>query len=346
MSSRLKQVIYGAGFLLFFSAVLFGVYALMFRSAPTCFDNKQNGEETGVDCGGICAPCAQKYAQAPIVGTTRTFESNGKTVVVAAINNPNDDYGFNDMRYVMQAFDVSGQVIASTGGHAFIYDRKTKGERYLVDTLDVSGESVAGVAVEFFEPQVVSRMEFVEPKVSVKRSSTDIVGLKKTTEPIYIFTRTIDAKTTGDEVKKLEEFLWQKQFLKKLPDGTFDADTKAALVAYQKARSITPASGLFGPLTRAKVNAEVERVTKVTIEPGGEVSISGTIKNADIIDASEVVITGLLYDASGVMVGGSKTELDAVYAAEERPFKMLFPKAVPLDRIDTTKTRVFVDAIK
>jgi len=346
MSSRLKQVIYGVGFLLVFSAVAFGVYALLFRPAPTCFDGRRNGNETGIDCGGGCVPCAQKYAQALIVGAVRTFASNGKTVVIAAINNPNDDYGIREVAYTINALDEGGQTVASATGNTFIYDRRTKGDRYIVGTLDVHGGSVASVAVEFSEPQVVPRMEFVEPNVNIQRSSTDIVGLKKTTEPVYVFTRTIDAKTAGDEVKKLEEFLQQKQFLKKLPDGTFDADTKAALVAYQKARNITPASGLFGPLTRAKVNAEMERVTKVTISPDGEVSINGTIKNNDIIDASRVVITGLLYDASGSMVGGSKTELDRVDATEERVFKILFPKTVPLDLVDTIKTRVFVDAIK
>lgn len=346
MNKGLKRFVYASGFLLFFSGVIFGAYALVFRSAPSCFDGRQNGDETGIDCGGTCMPCAQKYAQAIEVGNVLRFASDGKTVIVAEINNPNDDYGFKDVTYVMQALDESGQTIASATGNAFLYDRRTKGGRYLVDTLDVPGGSVGEVSIGFFEPQVVSREEFSEPNVNIQRSSTDIIGLKKTVEPIYVFTRDINVKTVGDEVKKLEEFLYQKQFLKKLPDGTFDADTKAALVAYQKSRAIIPASGLFGPATRAKVNAEVERVTKAVIEPGGGVSINGNIKNNDIITASKVVITGLLYDAMGAIVGGSKTELDLVEATEERAFKILFPDTVPLDRIDTTKTRLFVDAIK
>jgi hypothetical protein len=31
-------------------------------SLPTCTDGKQNGDETGIDCGGSCAPCAQKVS--------------------------------------------------------------------------------------------------------------------------------------------------------------------------------------------------------------------------------------------------------------------------------------------
>lgn len=346
MGSGPKQFIYGAGFLLFFSAVIFGVYAMLFRSTPTCFDGRQNGQETGVDCGGMCMPCAQKYAQDITVGNVLRFASGGKVVIVAAISNPNDDYGFKRVAYTMKAHDANGQVIASAGGHTFIYDRKTKGNRYLVDTLDAPEGSVATVTIDFSEPQVVSREEFVEPNVSMKQSSTDIVGLKKITEPVYVFTRVIDAKTTGIEVQKLEEFLYQKQFLKKLPDGTFDADTKAALVAYQKSRKILPVNGVFGTATRKKINAEVARVTKLVVEPGGGVSITGSVKNNDIISASKVVVTGLLYDSAGSIVGGSKTELDAVDAAEERTFKIVFPKTVPIDRVDTARTRLFVDSIR
>lgn len=346
MGSGLKQFIYGAGFLLFFSAVIFGIYALMFRSSPTCFDGRQNGEETGIDCGGGCMPCAQKYAQGITVGDVFRFASDGKVVVVAAINNPNDDYGFKRVTYTMKALDANGQAIASASDHAFVYDRKTKGDRYLVDTLDAPEGSVANVTIDFSEPQVVSREEFSEPNVNINRSSTDIVGLKKITEPVYVFTRNLRMKATGADVQKLEEFLRQRQFLKRSPGGTFDTATRAAVIAYQKSRKIIPATGEFGTATRKRVNAEVDRVTKLVVEPGGGVSINGDVKNSDIIGASKVVVTGLLFDASGSIVGGSKTELDAVDATEERTFKILFPKTVPIDRVDTTKTRLFVDSIK
>lgn len=346
MNRGLKQFIYGAGFLLFFSAVAFGVYVLVFRSAPSCFDVRQNGKEMGIDCGGPCAPCEQKYALSIEVSGVTQFGSGGKTVVVVAMHNPNDDYGFKDVTYRLKGLAMDGSVVASVSGHAFIYDRKTKGNRYLVDTLEASSDSITKVVVEFSNPQVVAREELVEPDVNIMRYVTDIAGLGRVTEPVFVFTKEINTTTIGNEVKQLEDFLYQKQFLKKLPDGTFDADTRTALVAYQKARSIIPASGLFGPLTRAKVNAEVDRITRLVVEPRGSVAVSGAIKNNDLVASAKTVVTALLYDASGIWLGGSKTELENVQATEERVFKVVFPETVPVDRIDETKTRVFVDSIK
>lgn len=347
MSRGLKQFIYGAGFLLFFSAIIFGVYALVLRPAPTCFDAKQNGAETGVDCGGGCAPCGQKYARDIEVDSTITFSSgDARTVVVAYLKNPNDDFGFRDVIYTITAKDGNGETLDMISDHMFMYDRSAKIGRYVVATIDAATKDISDLEMTFAEPQVVPMQEFVEPNVAIKRSTTDITGLKKVTEPSYVFKRDLGMKTAGEDVKKLEEFLQQKQLFKKLPDGTFDLDTKLAVTAYQRSKKISPASGIFDARTRTKVNAEVDRVTKLVVQPDGAVSISGNVKNDDITGATKVMITGLLYDATGIQIGGSKTELDNVQAAEERTFKILFPKTVPLDRVDATKTRLFVDSIK
>ena len=347
MSRGLKQLVYGAGFLLFFSGIVFGVYSLVFKAAPTCFDAKQNGAETGIDCGGGCAPCGQKYAQDIEAGSIVRFPSgDARTVVLAYLKNPNDNFGVRDVIYTVTAKNASGETLGTVSDHTFLYDRTSKGGRYLIATIAGATKDIADVTVTFSEPQVVAKEEFVEPKISLQRSSTDIVGLRKVTEPVFVFAHDLGMKSTGDEVKKLEEFLYQKQFFKKLPDGAFDLDTKLALTTYQKARKIAPANGIFDARTRAKVNAEVDRVTKFVVEPNGGVTIGGTVKNDDIISASKVVITGLLYDATGVIVGASKTELNDMQAATEKAFKIVFPATVPIDKIDTTKTKVFVDSIK
>lgn len=333
--------------MLFFSGVIFGVYLLMFKAPPTCSDAKQNGMETGIDCGGGCAPCGQKYAQNIEVSSVVKFPfGSARTVIVIYLKNPNDDFGFRDVIYTIEAKDASGEATGMVNGHMFMYDRSAKIGRYIVATIDVPIENIADTSITFSAPQVVPKDEFIEPRVSIKRSSTDIVGLRKITEPSYVFVKDLAMKATGDDVKKLEEFLYQKQFFKKLADSTFDLDTKLALIDYQKARRISPASGIFDAKTRAKVNAEVDRVTKLVVQPESSVSISGNVKNDDIKGASKVVITGLLYDSMGVQLGGSKTELDELSAAEERIFKIVFPKTTEIDRVDTTRTRLFVDSIQ
>ncbi|HBI26046.1 TPA: hypothetical protein DDX30_04645 [Candidatus Wolfebacteria bacterium] len=345
MSRGIKKFVYGIGFLLFFAGVIFGIYTVVFKAKPTCFDNKQNAQETGVDCGGVCAPCAQRYAQDITVESIIKFPANGRVVVIADLRNDNEDYGFRDVVYTMIAEDETGSVLGSTSNHTFIYDGKTKGSRYIVDLLDVPAKDIFALKVEFSAPEIVSSKEFTEPFVSIKRSSTDVVGLRKVIEPAYVFSREIKVGMTGDDVKNLEDFLYKKQLLKKFPDGTFDADAVIALKAYQKSKKL-PTSGVLDTRTRTSINAEVDRVAKIVIDPNASVSISGNVKNDDLLPASKIIITGFLYDALGIQLGGSKTEINNLEAAAEEDFKIVFAKDIPLDKVDGTKTRVFIDSIK
>lgn len=347
MTRGIKQLIYGAGFLVFFSLIVFGVYAAAFRVMPTCSDTRQNGDETGIDCGGGCVPCAQKYAQDIEVDSIVKFAAGDeRTVVAAYLKNPNDEVGFRDVVYTVTAKDASGEVVATASDHIFMYDRSSKIGRYVVATLDTGLNDIADMTIAFSAPELAGKEEFVEPQVNIKRSSTDLVGVKTVTEPSYVFTKDLTLNATGDDVKKLEEFLYKKQFLKQFADGVFDTSTKLAVTEYQKAKKITPANGIFNIKTRTQVNAEMDRVTRVIAEPNGSVTISGAVKNDDLAAVRKIVITGLLYDTMGIQLGGSKTELSDMESTEERTFKILFPKDIPLERIDATRTRLFVDAIK
>ena len=61
----------------------------------------------------------------------------------------------------------------------------------------------------------------------------------------------------GDKVVALQEFMISKGHLAAgLNTGYFGPLTKAAVMAYQTAKSITPVAGYFGPLTRAAANAD------------------------------------------------------------------------------------------
>jgi Putative peptidoglycan binding domain len=60
----------------------------------------------------------------------------------------------------------------------------------------------------------------------------------------------------GSDVKKLQDFLIITGYLQGKADGMFGYKTKVAVSAYQKNRKIIPASGFFGPITRAKLENE------------------------------------------------------------------------------------------
>ncbi len=70
------------------------------------------------------------------------------------------------------------------------------------------------------------------------------------------FDRDLTMGSTGADVTALQNWLISKGFtIAAGATGYFGAQTKAALGAYQASVSISPASGYFGPITRAKVNA-------------------------------------------------------------------------------------------
>ena len=80
-----------------FFASVFTVRYYLTRPDPTCFDKVQNQDETGVDCGGVCAAeCAVTYNPESLGIVDTTFVPGGdKDVydVVAKIHNPNDELG-------------------------------------------------------------------------------------------------------------------------------------------------------------------------------------------------------------------------------------------------------------
>ena len=78
----------------------------------------------------------------------------------------------------------------------------------------------------------------------------------------YVFKKNLSLGKTDAEVKELQRYLNSQGFIvAKSGSGSagreteyFGPATKAALIKFQKAKKIDPASGYFGPLTRAVFN--------------------------------------------------------------------------------------------
>lgn len=86
-----------------------------------------------------------------------------------------------------------------------------------------------------------------------------------TSAAVHVFKDNLTTGSTlGSEVKALQQFLNAHGYTVSTTGAgsagnettKFGAATKAALIKYQKAKGITPASGYFGPKTRASVNSE------------------------------------------------------------------------------------------
>lgn len=103
-------------------AILGGVPAfLLFYSAPTCFDGKQNGEEGGVDCGGACVKlCLADFADPRVLWSYSTRVVPGVYNSMAYVQNPNQGVEASGLPYVFKLYDAEGLLVASREGRAFV----------------------------------------------------------------------------------------------------------------------------------------------------------------------------------------------------------------------------------
>ena len=121
-----------------------GVYYAFIKAKETCFDTKQNQNETGLDCGGVCAQTCKET----VVGTDLVIKEaafvpggNGRFDVLVQVYNPNDEAGASSFRYVFELRDMSGKVVATRSGESYILPQENK---YLMElNLDVVAEPVS-----------------------------------------------------------------------------------------------------------------------------------------------------------------------------------------------------------
>lgn len=153
----------------------FGIFALavflmvggiiyFFRPAPSCFDQKQNQREEGVDCGGPCELCIGN-PQDLIVFWARAFELvPGHWEVGALVENPNLLVGAKELTYKVRLYDASNVLVALKEGRTFLNPR----EKFLIFEEDIStGERVPTRATIEFSEIPWRRIERERPSILV-----------------------------------------------------------------------------------------------------------------------------------------------------------------------------------
>lgn len=116
-----RKLAYTLGVIMFFIIIAIGVYFLQYYRPPTCTDGKQNQNEEGVDCGGVCAVACTASIADPIVLWSRAFPvSHGIYNAVAYIENPNANLGVTMVTYRFKLYDDANVLVAERVGKAFI----------------------------------------------------------------------------------------------------------------------------------------------------------------------------------------------------------------------------------
>ncbi len=162
MSRHLKQTIYGTLYLVILALIVWGFYSSFFSSAPTCFDNKKNQNEEGIDCGGSCQKiCLPENIREIKVVEAKIFPlENGNATLLGVVNDPNADYAIKNFTYnfnITKANATSSVSILS--GNSFIYPEE---KAYLIfpnaayqpapgDKLEITLSNLEWVKKENFE---------------------------------------------------------------------------------------------------------------------------------------------------------------------------------------------------
>ena len=100
--------------------IIFSFYQ-KYKTVPTCFDNKKNGTEAGVDCGGECISCQLLTTQDIwVVWSIFTRVRDGSYDTIAYIKNPNLWYGSSRIEYEITLKDAEGISVGTRKGATFI----------------------------------------------------------------------------------------------------------------------------------------------------------------------------------------------------------------------------------
>ncbi len=122
-----RQIIYGALFSAIFIVIIFYIVSRFVSFSGTCFDNKQNGNEEGIDCGGRCISCEEKNLKAPQILKTQFFkEKEGIYDVVSQIKNLNQNFAATSFDYKFIFYNQQGDDIFEKSGTSWFLPRENK----------------------------------------------------------------------------------------------------------------------------------------------------------------------------------------------------------------------------
>lgn len=192
-----RQFKYLSVFLLVVALIIFAfLYPIIFKK-PTCFDNKQNGTETGIDCGGICSLMCKEDITEPVVLWSRAFPVIGNSYnLVAYIENRNKNSGVINAPYEFRIYDTNNKLLGRREGQTFIPPNQ---QFAIFESRFDAGQSQIKTVT----------FEFINPLIWVKKNPT-LQNLKIYVSDIIfndnVDTPSLSARIKNDSIHDIPEF--------------------------------------------------------------------------------------------------------------------------------------------
>ncbi|MCX6751944.1 MAG: hypothetical protein NTZ87_00360 [Candidatus Nomurabacteria bacterium] len=116
-----RQILYIVILILFFAICGFLIAYPSLNKAPTCFDGKQNGTETGMDCGGSCAlQCLAQMDPVSVLWARAFRVVPGRYNAIAYLENHNKNTAINKINYRFRFADENNIYIAKREGSTYV----------------------------------------------------------------------------------------------------------------------------------------------------------------------------------------------------------------------------------
>jgi hypothetical protein len=116
-----RQIFYVIVLLLFISVFGFLIISPSLNKPPSCMDGKQNGDEIGIDCGGVCANACLSQVDSLSVLWARSFRVvPGRYNAVAYIVNHNKNSAIEKINYRFRFADANNVYIGKREGSTFV----------------------------------------------------------------------------------------------------------------------------------------------------------------------------------------------------------------------------------
>ena len=249
---------------LIFSLIILSVGELIYlkhKPPPTCFDNKKNQKEEGIDCGGPCVPCELKNNPPLAIDGSPYFilgDSN-KIDIVFKVLNKDLVWGAKNFSYNIILTGENNQTQTIGPKTDFVLPMSSK----LIVLPQVPATfTPLKVEVEIIKEGIL--WEKVPEGINLTASdpfsfyNLRVIYPQKPKEQefnVYVFTKTLTLNSKDPEVFNLQKVLSQDPEI--YPEGkitgVYDKATEAAVKRFQKKYGIRT-TGEVGPQTRAKLN--------------------------------------------------------------------------------------------
>lgn len=169
-----RKIFYVSIIVLFFVFIGFLIIYPYISKAPTCVDGKQNGDETGVDCGGSCMLACTLQVDELSVLWSRVFKVvPGRYNAVAYLENQNRNTAIYKINYRFRFADKDNIYVASREGSTYV---PPSGKFAIFEPAIDMGNSIP----------VYTSFEFTEVPIWVQVSQEKINQLKIFTSDIKL----------------------------------------------------------------------------------------------------------------------------------------------------------------